>query len=358
MRARIVITLSFAATLALNASAGPATPFFRGITEVMGVLEDVHSILRRLGQPIEGSATRDSLLEGIRDLRVDGEDVEIKNRVLALLEGGDDGYLFSREHWDDRGSDIARLVHRYADTPGNDPLFPYVMRFEGGEEAVSLRSIWSPDIAELAQRSVPWQKRDELATILQTELPKRGFLKPSPQELADMSTESLGLATLMIRMSESSGSIRDFANVSLTGMRDTSIGFFHSDNRFVQQAFMDSIVFSPSSSDDRLLPRAHINALREIHHQFSHQPPALVLSFTVEEYLARFASLYDHQPTANREAVSALRKAMALGIIRTTATHDAHFHRLRFITSAEMERITGENNDIWTAIRQRFGSPF
>ena len=232
----------------------------------------------------EDSARR--LVEAVEALRVDDEGVGMKRRALAFLAASDED--FPLEAFEAEAGNIARLVHRYTDTRETN-LFPSARSLNGGGETTLLRAISDSIVLGIARRRVPWHDRNALIFILQTELPKMGFWRLSPQELFGMSTENLGTAVLIVRMFQSEDwRIRSLSRSILEDMRTNfSEDFFDPANKLIREAIEDTIIFLDHSTSSLAILNPHfLEGLEEIYLHFGNR------TFPLEELQADFPA-YD-----------------------------------------------------------------
>ena len=104
-------------------------------------------------------------------------------------------------------SDFAHLNYHNVDV-GETNLFPiptFSIReiwWWGSEDFITLRPITKPAVRDIARKHVPWGKRGELADILRSDLPDFKFEAPSERALAQLSTETMAHAVLLIRVAQ------------------------------------------------------------------------------------------------------------------------------------------------------------
>ena len=323
MIAKMLTILLFSAFTGLNAWAGPGIPALTSL---------LFNSVRRMGLATSNLPPQNAriLADGIENLSVNIGDDRTKRRLLGLLRK--DGAVTNDWSTED-ANDLARLVHGYAEPRPRNRLFPQVTRNAEGKEIVSLRTIWNPDIAEVA-RNVPWTKREELVGILEREVPKMGFSKPSRQSLDGVSDERLGIAALIAIMVARRSDGSSFQNFNLDralyGAR-LSRDFFHTEYSADINYIEETVIFErpynlsihtpvgPQASGNlttmmEVMREDLVRDIVEMHRRFRTSP------FSLEDFWAHFAGHSGHYEGYDPE--TSLHMVIRLDLADVTLTED------------------------------------
>ena len=219
-------------------------------------------------------------------------------------------------------NELVRLVHRRTEPGPQGRLFPHVVLNADGTESASLRTIWEPDVAELA-RAVPWGDRTELVNILNREFPRIGLARAAPESLDGVSDERLGTAVLIATMIRSDGMKRSPYRHHIARIHDSGVGFFHPANGADISYIEETEIFYnrlPSFySDTAMKPK--IEAMREdlvrdmadiARHFFG------AARFDLEDFRAAFGGRTGHYE--DYEPATSLGMAIHLNIVEVSPT--------------------------------------
>ena len=288
---KIKTIVVFALSVVLPSAANPC----RGLVtrSIWNTLGDLTHIARRLGVRLDPSAGdyKSSFIKAVKNLEVERDDERDKWELLRFLNAEWEQYSWSSIYWDGQKRRLVRLVHRYTEI-GDSGVFPFARVLRSNtevvflglreEETLGLYTIADPSIVALA-RNIPWYERDELLSLLRTEIPAAQFELPLERVFDKYSTESLGLAVLTLRLRTlpdcDKSLVCKLGGALLRSMGHHSKNFFEPKNRNKRELFASTFIFGTTDIAS-MDPKEAALYLRRI---FGEEPVSVryVIRFTV-----------------------------------------------------------------------------